>query len=589
MQERPIWLYAAGLALIALAVLAVIQKVPVAGPGNEDTSPKIASNAVKITMASSITKREWLEEAVKTFNAASESDKGLQVDGKPIDAEILLEEPEPGRKAHYRSGTQITDTLQGRIKPTILSPADESWLVKLSKEWKDGHSGKDITTGKAQSVTRTPVIVAIWESRARALGCWPTAGPDCTWERLRTLAASPNGWGIMGHPEWGKFKFGYAYVGESDVGTQTAVLLCMTGAKTHALAIETVETTNGCGQAMADVERAKVHSGTSSPWLLGQLQTGGPEYLDAVTTYEKEVITFNQANKDKLREPLVAAYPQDGTVVVEHPMAILDAADWVSSEQAEAARIFRRFLLSSEQQGDLLNYGLRPADPRARLGSAFDRANGANPEANVVSVAVPDPIVFDRIAEVWHRVKKHAAIALVFDKSGSMSGEKITAAVKGAQEFVGRMDRDDQIIWMPFDGTIYPSVEGSGAEIGEGLVRRIGSTVASGGTSLYDAVLGAQEQLEALRKNDPSGKRYGIVVLSDGKDANSKATLSQVEAKLQPHEGDPNGIQIHNIAIGKDADEQVLTKIANAAHGRYWKGQMTQDMVTIYRAIATYY
>ena len=34
---------------------------------------------------------------------------------------------------------------------------------------------------------------------------------------------------MVGHPERGMFNFGYAYVGESDVGTQTAVLLCMMG------------------------------------------------------------------------------------------------------------------------------------------------------------------------------------------------------------------------------------------------------------------------------------------------------------------------------------------------------------------------
>jgi Ca-activated chloride channel family protein len=274
---------------------------------------------------------------------------------------------------------------------------------------------------------------------------------------------------------------------------------------------------------------------------------------------------------------------------VGHPFAILDGADWVSPEQVEAARVFKKFLLSDERQRALMNNGLRPADPRATLTSPIDRANGANPEANLVAVSVPDVLVVDRITEVWHRVKKHAAIALVFDKSGSMSGAKITAATKGAQEFVRRMDRDDQIIWMPFDSTVYAPVKGNGSDVGEELAQGIGSTIASGGTALYDAVLRAHEQLESLRKNDPIGTRYGIVVLSDGQDTNSKASLSLVESRLSPQEGDPTGIQIHTIAIGSDADEPVLKKIANAAHGRYWKGQTAQDMVVVYKTIATYY
>jgi Ca-activated chloride channel family protein len=597
MQERPVWLYGAGLVLLLLVAVALVQKTPLQQAIDGAVPREIASqisgqrdNAVKVAVASSTTKKPWLEQAVQAFNARSQSDSAFQVDGKPISVEVLLEESEPGKRDHYRSGTQVRDTLEGKIKPTVLSPADDSWLLKLNNDWKATHAGKELTTGEAPSVTRTPMVIAMWQSRARALGCWPDAGPDCTWARIRVLASSPDGWGMLGHPEWGKFKFGYGYVGESESGTMTALILCMTGAgKVGALTVEDVETNNGCGQSMADVEKAKVHSGTSSSWLLGELQTGGPEFLDAISTHEKEVIAFNQANGQKLREPLVAAYPQDGTVVAEHPFAILDGADWVSPDQAEAARMFQRFLLSTEQQQALASYGLRPADTRASLASPIDRTNGANPEANLAEVHVPERLVFDRVTEVWHRVKKHAVVALVFDKSGSMSGTKITAATKGAQEFVQRMDRDDQIMWMPFDATVYPSVKGKGSEVEEGLIQSIGSTTASGGTALYDAILRAHEQLESLRRNDPTGTRYGIVVLSDGQDTNSKASLSLLESRLKPQEGDPTGIQIHTIAIGNDADENVLKKIASAAHGRYWKGQSAQDMVVVYKAIATYY
>ncbi len=43
----------------------------------------------------------------------------------------------------------------------------------------------------------------------------------------------------------------------------------------------------------------------------------------------------------------------------------------------------------------------------------------------------------------------------------------------------------------------------------------------------------------------------------------------------------PTGIQIHAIAIGSDADEKVLRRIAAAAHGRYWKGKDEKDMVRV--------
>jgi Ca-activated chloride channel family protein len=597
--ERPIWLYLAGVFLLVLIGAAVLQRgVPLAAdPAGGGLVQSVlrggasGADTIKITMASSSTKREWIDDSVKLFNARSRSsDASLQVGGRAIEVEVLLEEPEPGRKAHYVSGRQIRDTLDGKITPTIVSPADHSWIARLNTEWRSTHGGQGITSGKPRSIARTNVVIAMWESRATALGCWPVATPECTWQRLRALAADPEGWALLGRPEWGPFKFGYGYVGESDSGTQTAIMLCRSGLGKTELTVADVDTENGCGRALVDVERAKIHSGTSSSFLLDQLKTGGPEYLDAVTTNEKEVIAFNQENAGKLREMLVAAYPQDGTVDSDHPFAILDGADWVSADQAEAAGVFERFLLSDQRQQALVATGMRPAEPRSGgLGAPFERVNGVDPAANVVTVPVPDPGVVARITEVWHRVKKPVVVVMVFDKSGSMHGPKIVAAVKGAQEFVRRMDRADQIVWMPFDSTVHAPSYGSGSDGGEDLAQRIGGTSAGGGTALYDAVLRAFDRLEAERRGSPAGRRYGIVVLSDGRDTNSQATLSLVQARLQPHEGDPTGIQIHTIAIGDDADANVLTKIATAAHGRFWKGQTTPDLELVYRNIATYY
>jgi len=587
MQQKPIWIWAAGAVFAALVLFTALR--PQGITSSDLPRPGSPNGTIEITMTSSTTKKEWLDEQVRAFNAASQSTGGVRVDNKAVLVKVLLEELEPGRFEHYRSGTQVDDTLQGKIKPTIVSPADDSWIAKLRKEW-TAMRRSEIATAPSTSLARTPVVIAMWQSRARALGCWPTPEPECTWARIRALARSSEGWGLLGHPEWGQFKFGNTYVGVSDVGTQTAILLCMAGiGKGGTLAIEDVDAGNGCGQAIADVERAKVHSSKLSPWLLGLMLSGGPEYLDALTTYEKEVIAFNQANAGKLREPVVAVYPQDGTVVVGHPMAILDGADWVSTEQAEAARIFQTYLLSDEAQRALPRTGMRPANPGTPIGPPIDPGYGANPAVNLVAVTVPDLPVYDRVIEVWHRVKKHAAIALVFDKSGSMAGGKITAAVKGAQEFVRRVDRDDRIIWMPFDATVYSPTEGYGSELGEELAQRIGSTVAGGGTSLYDAVLTAYDRLERLRRDDPTGMRYGIVVLSDGQDTNSRNGLSDLERKLRPAEGDATGIQIHTIAIGTDADQKVLQRIAGAAHGRFWKGQTENQMVTVYQDIAAFF
>src|SRR5688572_22190125 len=74
---------------------------------------------IQISIANSSAKEEWLHRAVQTFNGASGRDAALQVDGKPIIVEVLQETID-GKKVDYRSGTMVSDTLDAKIKPTIL-------------------------------------------------------------------------------------------------------------------------------------------------------------------------------------------------------------------------------------------------------------------------------------------------------------------------------------------------------------------------------------------------------------------------------------------------------------------------------------
>jgi Ca-activated chloride channel family protein len=319
------------------------------------------------------------------------------------------------------------------------------------------------------------------------------------------------------------------------------------------------------------------------------MTTGGPEYLDGVVTYESNVIATNLKSAAELREPLVSVYPQDGTIVVGHPIAILDGTPWVNAEQASAAALLRDYLLSADQQAKLAEYGLRPADPAAKPGAPIDASHGANPDANLMPLTVPETLVIDRIGEVWHQVRKHAAIVIVFDKSGSMGGSKITSSIKGAQAFVNKMEPADYLRWLPFDNQIYEGAAGLKRDIGEQLLSEIGSTSADGGTALYDAVKQAYEELTAMRKTNGDTMRYGIVVLSDGADTSSTSSLSQLETELAPAESDPFGIQIHTIAIGEDADQGVLQKIAAASNGRFWAPKSDADVVTVYKDIAAHY
>ena len=355
---------------------------------------------------------------MKAFNEDSETNPQLQVDGRPIHVEVLLEEEEPGVFDHYRSGSMIRDILARKIEPTIASPAEQSWIQKLRAEWPGSKAenywssklGLDlssavVTSGEAPGLLGTPLVIAMWQSRAEALGCWPRSGANCTWARLRNLAANPDGWGMLGHSEWGKLKFGYGYVGRSNSATFTQALSCMSGLqKISGLILDEVGAENGCGEAMHVLtvsQTALIRIHERSDRALRDMRDNGPEYLDAVTADEKKVIQVMQESRPLLPEPIVAVYPQDGTIVVTHPFTILDGAPWVTPEQAKAAEILLGFLLSRQRQSLRLEYGFRPADVDAPLGPPIDPSNGADPEANLVIVEVPGTQAIGAIIELW--------------------------------------------------------------------------------------------------------------------------------------------------------------------------------------------
>src|SRR6202011_2067747 len=102
---------------------------------------------------------------------------------------------------------------------------------------------------------------------------------------------------------------------------------------------------------------------------------------------EKEGWDYNQgnptANPDTLgqhplpRVPLVAIYPNEGTLAAAHPYASLDAP-WVTSDKRRAAEAFIHYLQSAPSQARFQAEGFR--DQRGNAGPLIAPANGLRPE-----------------------------------------------------------------------------------------------------------------------------------------------------------------------------------------------------------------
>ena len=89
-MKNYIWLIATATVLAVMLGVALVGELPL-GDGSAQPATTPTPSAIGISMASSITKYEWLDEATVTFNVASKIDPDLQVDGRPVEVEILKE------------------------------------------------------------------------------------------------------------------------------------------------------------------------------------------------------------------------------------------------------------------------------------------------------------------------------------------------------------------------------------------------------------------------------------------------------------------------------------------------------------------
>jgi Ca-activated chloride channel homolog len=548
-----------------------ISRGPETPPATVATPPP--ADAVVIEVHSSNTKEDWMNQVVTSFNA-----EGHTVRGKPIVVKVV----------HVASGSSMDDILAGKVKPVAWSPGSNPWVASINQRWQD-RTGKPLINDPCPATLNLPLAVALWRPMAQALG-WPDAAIG--WDDLTALSTNPEGWAAYGHPEWGEFKFGHPHPEQSNSGLLSLIAEVYAAAdKTEGLTVADVKSQPVVDSVRA-VEQHVFHYGKKDTDLLDRMTQRGPEYLHAVTSYESNVIKWNRDYADELQFPLVAIYPDDGTFWAENPYCILDA-EWVSAEQAEAAAIFRDYLLSPEQQAGAMEWGLRPADRSVALRAPIDLEHGAVPSITVDKVpnlGYPTDEVVGHILDVWHQVKKKATVVLLLDTSGSMKGEKIKGAIRGAETFLSQMDPADEVYVVTFSSSVTElPTSGAVGQVGEGLKSSLDGLYAQGFTVLHEAVIYAVDRIESLKTEHTAAdepRLYGIVLLSDGKNETTGGPTESDMLSRLPSGTEAAGVKIYTIAYGDDADLDLLKTLANRTNGKQFSGDV-ENIEAVYFLISS--
>jgi Ca-activated chloride channel family protein len=525
---------------------------------------------VNISIIYGSEKEEWLEPLVMQFNEEKH---------KTEEGSVIVVEATP-----MGSIESVDGIIEGALQPTVWSPASSVYIPVANAEWRRIHAD-DLAVGTPKDLVLSPVVIAMWEPMARALG-WPQK--QLGWVDIANLAVSENGWSEYGYPEWGKFKFGHTHPEYSNSGIVSIIAEAYAGAdKQRGLTVDDLNDPE-VRAFMADVEKSIIHYGTSTGFFGTRMFERGPSYLSAAVLYENLIVAqeTRRLGGDSPQLPVVAIYPKEGTFWSNHPYVIVNAP-WVTDEQRAAAELFEAFLLDRPQQLKAIELGFRPADPSIPLTAPLDGQHGVDTSQPKTVLEVPSAEVVATILETWKQTKKPVDLMIVMDVSGSMRGEKIVTARASLLQFLELLDDRDRVEVILFSSEIIPLAELSPMSVErDELMTRVSGIVEGGDTRLYDAVSFAYDELTA--QGDADHIR-SIVVLSDGQDTHSLISQQQLLNEINRYSDEGgSSIKLFTIGFGENADKDVLRSIAEPTGGKQYDAT-PENIHKIYQEISTFF
>ena len=162
--------------------------------------------------------------------------------------------------------------------------------------------------------------------------------------------------------------------------------------------------------------------------------------------------------------------------------------------------------------------------------------------------------------------------AVAVDSSFSMTGERLAVAKSAARMFLGALRPTDQSMLMSIGGRV--DVIAPLSTNRDEQYRALDRLKSWGTTSLHDAIIRAIDQLQ------PATGRRALVILSDGDDRYSEATVADVLARARRAD-----VMVYPVALGR-RPPALFTDLAALTGGRAFHERSTRRLPQTLRAIA---
>jgi Ca-activated chloride channel family protein len=514
-----------------------------------------------------------------------------------------------GDATRYLSAGGDWPTTPDREKwPALWSPASTVWIDRVAS------AASPALVAGAESFTHTPVVLALPESMATALG-WP--GKPISLSDISAVCADPAGWGAVDPARaiWGQFRIAKTNPNTSTTGLSVLLM------QAYEAAGKTLDLTSADVAAAADFSRSfencVIHYGDTTGKVLQRLydeaQGGatGSTYVSAVALEETSLLNYNQGNPTskvvepgetltRPREKLVAVYPAGGSLWSDNPITVLGAS-WVTPAQAEAGAAFAAFVQTEPAQRILQQFGFRPLDTSVALGELFTADYGVDPAGPAVTLPQPPVATVSAALDQWTGLRKPSSVLELIDISGSMEEpmddgrSKMDGAIEGATSTLEHFRATDEVgLWVFTTGVgtegsptvaLRPtSPLGADRETLAGTLEDL-RYAAKAGTPLYDAIAEAFDYMTELAQ---PGRINAIVLLSDGVDTDSVTSLDSLVAHLNEASregGNDAPVRIFAIAYGAEADMQALGRIATASGGQVFDASNPERIDLVFASV----
>ena len=171
-------------------------------------------------------------------------------------------------------------------------------------------------------------------------------------------------------------------------------------------------------------------------------------------------------------------------------------------------------------------------------------------------------------------------LALVIDRSGSMSGEKIARAREAALEAVRQLAPDDIVALIAYDSSVQTLVPAQRVGDGRRLEAAICRIEAGGNTALHGGVTRGAAELRRHLED----RRYinRVILLSDGL-ANVGPSSPEELARLGTALG-REGISVTTVGLGLGYNEDLMTRLAQRSDGNTYFVEHSGDLPRIFAA-----